>query len=68
MKVFEVKYEDYSKGKEITTITEYVIGPKLLTVTNHFTRHCEEYEYHLMSVREVLTVVQVIEDNEQEEK
>ena len=63
MKVFEVITE-HCKGdsKEITTTRQYVTSEKntLLSVTAYFTKHCLVYEKDLMSVREVLVIVEHI--------
>jgi ribosomal protein S15P/S13E len=63
MKVFEVISEFCrSDSKEITTEVQYVTSEKdtLQSVTDYFTKHCEEYEKDLKGVREVLTIVQHI--------
>ena len=63
MKVFEVTSE-FCRGesKEITTEVQYVTSEKdsLQSVTDYFTRHCEEFEKDLKGVREVLTIAQHI--------
>lgn len=64
MKVFEVKTEHCKAGsKEIIESVQYVTSEKdtLLSVTEYFTRHCEEHEEDLKSVKEVVTIVQHIE-------
>lgn len=64
MKVFEVVTE-YSEGdsKEVIKSAEYVTSRtnSMLNVVAYFTNHCNEYEKELISVREVLTVVQEME-------
>lgn len=64
MKVFEVITE-HCKGdsKEITTTRQYVTakGDSLLSVVEHYTAHCEQYEQDLIGVREVLTIAEHIE-------
>ena len=62
MKVFEVITEYENVDKEIIKTIEYVTvnDSCLLSVVDHFTRHCFEYEKELKGVREVLTVVQNI--------
>ena len=64
MKVFEVVTE-YSEGdsKEVIKSAEYVTSRtnSMLNVVAYFTNHCKEYEKELISVREVLTVVQEME-------
>lgn len=65
MKVFEVITE-YSMGDDPEIITErqYVTSKEdtLKSVTDHFTRHCDEYEKTLKGVREVLTIVTHVTD------
>ena len=63
MKVFEVRTESCTdEAKEIIETVQYVTSKAdtLLSVTEHFTRHCEEYELDLKGVREVLTIVEHI--------
>ena len=63
MKVFEVITEHcVDDSEEITTTRQYVTSEKntLLSVTEYFTKHCYEYEKDLMSVREVLVIVEHI--------
>jgi len=63
MKVFEVTTEHcMGDSKEITTTVQYVTSEKdtLLSVTDYFTKHCEEYEKDLKGVREVLVIVEHI--------
>jgi ribosomal protein S15P/S13E len=66
MKVFEV-ISEYCPGdsKEVITERQYVTSEEdtLLSVTKYFTRHCEEYERDLKSVREVLIIVQHISES-----
>ena len=63
MKVYEVTCE-YCVGdsEETTTEVRYVTSEEntLKSVTDYFTKHCEEYEKDLLGVREVLTIVQHI--------
>ena len=74
MKVFEVITE-YCEGdsKEIHTMAQYVTSEEntLLSVTKHFTKHCEEYERDLKSVKEIVTITehikQLTDNSEQEE-
>ena len=56
-KVFEVLTER-DEGKEITRTSRYVTSERdsLIDVTEHFTRHCNEFEEELKSVREVLVI------------
>lgn len=64
MKVFEVITEFCRSGsKEIEKEVQYVTSKEgtLKSVADYFTRHCFEYEKELLSVREVLTIVQHIE-------
>ena len=64
MKVFEVRTERCeSDSNKITESVQYVTSEKdsLLSVTEYFTKHCEEYEEDLKGVREVLAIVQHIE-------
>lgn len=68
MKVFEVITEFSMAGdKEIQTTVEYVTSDDddLLLVAEHFTRHCLEYEKTLKSIREVITVSQHIDKEEE---
>lgn len=65
MKVFEVVTEHCKdESKEIVKTIQYVTSEKdtLLSVTEHFTRHCYEYEKELMGVREVLVITEHIND------
>lgn len=66
MKVFEVITE-FCRGdsKEIITEQQYVTSEKdtLKSVTDHFTKHCYEYAKDLKGVREILVIVQHIENN-----
>ena len=51
MKVFEVTTEQCENDcKEITTTVQYVTSndDNLLSVVEHFTKHCEEYEKWLL--------------------
>ena len=64
MKVFEVRIEHCkADSKEIIESVQYVTSEKdtLLSVTEYFTRHCEEYQEDLKSIKEVVTIVQHIE-------
>lgn len=64
MKVFEVITEHCEgDSKEITTTRQYVTekDDSFLSVVAHFTNHCYEYDKDLIGVREVLTVVEHIE-------
>ena len=68
MKVFEVVTEHcVDDSKEILKSASYVTSEKntLLSVTEYFTRHCEEYEKDLIGIREVLTIVEHIQDDPQ---
>lgn len=65
MKVFEVKTEYCTDdSKEITTTLEYVTseGDDLLAVVKYYIEHCEQYEKQLMGIREVLTIVNHINE------
>jgi len=65
MKVFEVITEFcIGDSKEITKEVQYVTSEEdtLKSVTDYFTRHCYEYEKELRSVREVLVIVQHVEN------
>lgn len=69
MKVFEVICQFCpDDSKEILTETEYVTSEEntLKSVVDYFTRHCYEYEKDLISVREVLTIVQHIKEQKVE--
>ena len=63
MKVFEVITE-YSDGdsKEIHTMVQYVTSEEntLLSVTEYFTKHCEEYDKELKSVKEIVVITEHI--------
>jgi len=63
MKIFEVTTE-HCKGddNEIIKTVQYVTAEKntLLSVTEYFTVHCEQYEKDLIGVREVLVIVEHI--------
>lgn len=62
-KVFEVKTADAKKeSKEYTVKVSYVTSEEnsLLSVAKHFTEHCEQYEEELLSVREVINIVEHI--------
>lgn len=66
MKVFEVVCEYCMKdSKEVTTERQYVTSEEntLKSVVDYFTKHCFEYEKDLIGVREVLTIVQNINDD-----
>ena len=61
MNVLEVTTEHCEgDSKEITTTVHYVTSEKntILSVTEHFTKHCDQYEIELKGVREVLAIVQ----------
>jgi hypothetical protein len=63
MKVFEVITERTNEDtKEVTQTRSFVTSEDntLKSVVDHFTKHCDEYEYDLLSVRDVLTIVQHI--------
>lgn len=63
MKVFEVITEHCEgDSKEITKTVQYVTSEEntLLSVVDHFTRECMEYEKDLIGVREVLVITQNI--------
>jgi ribosomal protein S15P/S13E len=63
MKVFEVITEFCRSGsKEIEKEVQYVTSKDntLKSVVDYFTQHCNEYEKDLLSVREVLIIVQNI--------
>ncbi|MBW1672109.1 MAG: hypothetical protein JRJ45_00435 [Deltaproteobacteria bacterium] len=66
MKVFEVTTEHCKDDSdEIIKSVQYVTSEKdtLKSVADHFTAHCYEYDKELKGVREVLTIVQHIENN-----
>lgn len=59
MKVFEVITEHCKDdNKEVIKTVQYVTSKEnsLLSVVEHYTSHCYEYEKDLISVRDVLTV------------
>jgi hypothetical protein len=64
MKVFEVVTEFCRGNKEIEKEIQYVTSEddNLLSVAEHFTQHCFEYDKELVSVREILTIVQHIKN------
>lgn len=67
MKVFEVTTEHcMNDSKEITKTISYVTSDEgtLKSIVNHYTQHCEEYEKDLIGVREVLTIVHHIKEDE----
>ena len=67
MKVFEVITEHYpGDSKEILKSVQYVTSENdtLKSVADHFTEHCYQYEKDLISVREVLVIVQHIVEAE----
>jgi ribosomal protein S15P/S13E len=67
MKVFEVVIEFCrDKSQIIEKDVQYVTSEEntLLSVAEYFAQHCFEYEKDLISVREVLTVVQHIQNVE----
>lgn len=65
MKVFEVITERCEPdSKKVTQSVQYVTSEKgtILSVTEHFTQHCEEYEESLISIKEAVTIVQHIDN------
>jgi hypothetical protein len=65
MKVYEVTCEySHGSGEEVITERQYVTSKDntLKSVVDYFTEHCEQYEKELLGVREVLTIVQHIEN------
>ena len=67
MKVFEVVTEFCRRGQnEIEKEVQYVTSEQdtLLSVVAAFTRHCDEYEKDLLSVRELLTITQHIQNDQ----
>ena len=65
MKVYEVICEYcHGSGEEVITERQYVTSKDntLKAVVDYFTEHCEQYEKDLIGVREVLTIVQHIEN------
>ena len=63
MKVFEVRTEfSRADSTEIETEVQYVTSEEgtLKSVVDYFTKHCFEYEKHLIGVREVAVLVQHI--------
>lgn len=66
MKVFEVLTEHCEgDSKEITTTRLYVTSKEntLKSVVDYYTEHCFQYEKDLISVREVLTIVEHIDEH-----
>ncbi len=64
MKVFEVLTEHCEgDSKNITTSCQYVTSSEntLKSVVDHYTKHCYEYQKDLKGVKEVLTIVEHIE-------
>ena len=61
MKVFEVVME-YCKSDstEIRTTRQYVTSEKdtIISVTEHYSLHCFEYDKDLKSVKEILVIVE----------
>lgn len=67
MKVFEVTTEHCADDSdEVIKTVQYVAveDDMLITVVDHFTRHCMEYEKDLIGVREVLVVTERIKKPE----
>ena len=70
MKVFEVITEHCEgDSKEITVTAQYVTSKDntLLSVTEYFTKECEEYEKDLKSVKEIVVITQHITDTDSEQ-
>ena len=65
MKVFQVQTE-YEADGEIRKETMFVTAEDddILSVTEHFKRHCYEYEKDLKGIMEVLTVVESVKSSE----
>lgn len=64
MKIFEVITEHCEVDSDaIITTRQYVTSGKdtILSVAEHYDRHCREYEKDLMSIREVVIVTETIE-------
>ncbi len=63
MKVFEVRTESCEEdSKKITETVRFVTAEEntLLSVTDYFTTHCEQFDEDLKGVREVLVISQNI--------
>lgn len=65
-KVFEVvteKLEEDEQGEKIVKYYQYVTSEddELLSVASYFTTFCEEYDFKLISIKELLTVTNHIE-------
>ena len=65
MKVFQVDME-YQSSDGIRKETMFVTAKDddILSVCEHFKRHCYEYEKDLKAVMEVLTVVEWVQSSE----
>ena len=67
MKVFEVLTEYLEKDSDkIITERQYVTSfdESIATITQYFAKHCTEYEKELVGVRDVLTIVQHIREED----
>jgi hypothetical protein len=66
MEVFEIIYE-YSPNdsKEILTERNYWTAPSLVNAALVASRHAEEYEKDLVSIRHVLTITQQLENTDE---
>ena len=63
IKVFQVITESFKENSnELEEMIQYVTSEEntMLSVVEHFTTHCEQYEEDLKSVRDVLSIVQHI--------
>lgn len=65
-KVFEVIVEVVEESGEVVREKSYVTSEEntLASVCGYFTKKCAEFDTHLLSVAEVVTIVQHIERNE----
>ena len=66
MKVFEVTTEFCRRGNtEIEKEVQYITSEQdtLFSVAEYFSRHCDQYEKDLLSVREIMTITQHIQND-----
>ena len=66
MKVFEVTTEHCpGDSKEVITTRLFVTSKEntLKSVTDYYTTHCFQYEKDLIGVREILTIVEHIDEH-----
>jgi ribosomal protein S15P/S13E len=66
IKVFQVICEYTGDDGEVIEESQFVTheSNSLLGVTKHFTKHCDEFEKDLKSVRDVLNIVEHINVNQ----